>query len=355
VVAAFSSMAMSGTHLANTGIANTYDTYAFHIGLWMMLVGVVVCISMAGIAIFRKQIAQHMGWQAVGFGFLLTAPLQRFDWILLAPFAGDLSFNEMNTVVNTLLFVQVTLLAYALFLLNRGSSPLHSKALSLSPFSQQGYLGGLLVIGITSIFWFSPILSANSLVDIPVLQRMIPEPALMHLASKVDSASIALFALASVALMLSVWTRLHALRKEQMESPLNDYAIWTSAAIAGAVSIFWAYKLGMPSHEHGVAGAGFFVLGVLLTLFLGLLAWKQGKKEWGKAVEWLQFLLLTSLAPAFFAFCLWALDRFNLVPAPYLSQAAGYELASIVAVFVPVVIGFILSIYSDETKRYRIS
>ena len=111
----------------------------------------------------------------------------------------------------------------------------------------------------------------------------------------------------------------------------------------------------MPSHEHGVAGTGFFVLGSLLVLFLSLFAWSQQNEEWGKAVEWLQFLLLISMAPALFAMNIWALDRFNLVPEPYLSQAAGLELATIIAVFIPVLIGFILSIYSDETKRYRVS
>lgn len=354
VVAAFASMTMSGIHLVNTGIANTYDTYAFHVGLWMMLVGVIFSISMAGIAIFRKKVAQHMGWQAVGFGFLLTAPFQRADWIMLAPFAGDLSFNEMNAVVNAILFVQVTLIAYVLFLLNRGSSPLRLPQVSLTPMSTGSFRFGLGVLSVISLFLILTVFTVNSLAEVALLQRMIPNQALALLASEVSGFSIMLFALGIAALMISSWYKLNALRSGQTENALSNYAIYASGTVAGLVSILWAFNLGMPTHEHGVAGAGFFVLGLLFILFLGMFIRMLRKQQWGKAVEWLQFLILTSIAPALFAVSLWILDRFSLVPEPYLSQAAGYELAAIVAVFIPVLSGFILSIYSDETDRYRV-
>lgn len=355
VIAAFASMTMSGIHLMNTGIANTYDTYAFHVGLWMMLVGVIFSITMAGIAIFRRKIAQHMGWQAVGFGFLLTAPFQRADWIMLAPFAGDLSFNEMNTAVNVILFVQVTLIAYTLFLLNRGSSPLRSPQIALTPMSAGSFRFGLAVLSITSLLGILSTFAFNSLSDVALLQRMIPNQALVLLASEVKGFPMMLFALAIAVLMISSWTQLNNVRSVQTVNTLSNYAIYISATIAGLVSIVWAFHLGMPSHEHGVAGAGFFVLGLLLISFLGMFMRMQRKREWGKTVEWLQFLMLTAISPALIATSLWILDRFSLVPEPYLSQAAGYELATIVAVFTPVLIGFILSIYSDETGRYQVS
>ena len=136
VLAAFASMTLSGIHLVNSGIANTFNTFVFHVGLWVMLVGVVVSVSMAGIALLRKDIARHLGWQALGFGFLLTAPLQRIDWLALSTVAGDASFNEMNILVNTILFVQATLAGYWLFRVNRGSSPLRASAtLALKPIS----------------------------------------------------------------------------------------------------------------------------------------------------------------------------------------------------------------------------
>lgn len=355
VVAAFTSMTLSCIHLMNTGIANTYDTYAFHMGLWMMLVGVVFSISMASIAIFRKKIASHMGWQAIGFGFLLTAPVQRVDWIIMAPFSGDLSFNEMNTAVNTLLFVQVTLLAYLLFLLNRGSSVLRSKEIALTSFTSRFYSAGIVVLIIICLFGLMPLFMVTSLNDISILQRMIPEQALALLGSEVNSVSKILYASATAVLMISSWIQLKSLRDVKIKKAWSNYAVCISALLAGGICLFWGHRLGMPSHEHGVAGTGFFVLGSLLVLFLGLFAWSQQNEEWGKAVEWLQFLLLISMAPALFAMNIWALDRFNLVPEPYLSQAAGLELATIIAVFIPVLIGFILSIYSDETKRYRVS
>lgn len=355
ILAALTSMTMSGIHLVNSGIANTYDTYAFHIGLWVMLIGVLFSISMASIAIFRKKIAQHMGWQAIGFGFLLTAPIQRADWIMLAPFAGDRSFNEMNTAVNIFLFVQVSLIGYALFLLNRESSALRPKEILLTSFSPRFYMIGSAVLAIFALFGLGPLFTQNSLADIPLLQRMIPDQALALLVSEVNGMSKILYASAAAVLMGCAWIQLNALRNGQKQQAWSNYAIWISATVVGLVCFSWAYKLGMPSNEHGVAGAGLFVLGLLSVVFLGLFVWKRQKGEWGKAVEWLQFLLLLSMAPALFTINIWLLDRFNLVPEPYLGQATALEIATINAVFIPVLVGFILSVYSDETNRYKVS
>ena len=292
IVTVFTSMTLSGVHLINSGIANTYDTYTFHIGLWTMLIGVVFSVSMASVAILRKKVAVHMGWQAIGFGFLLTAPFQRADWIFLAPLAGDLSFNEMNTLVNTLLFVQVTLIAYVLFLLNRGSSALRSKEISLTALSPRLYLGGFLALSIICLFTLAPLLTVNSLADIFILQRMIPEQALSHFANEVNGVPGILFAFTLALTMFFAWVKLNNLRNGQLQKTSNDYVLWGSSIVAGLTCLFLAYKLGMPNHAHGVAGSGFLVLGFLVFLFFGLFAWKQRKGESGKAVEWLQFLLL---------------------------------------------------------------
>ena len=296
-----------------------------------------------------------MGWQAIGFGFLLTAPFQRADWIFLAPLAGDLSFNEMNTLVNTLLFVQVTLIAYVLFLLNRGSSALRSKEISLTALSPRLYLGGFLALSIICLFTLAPLLTVNSLADIFILQRMIPEQALSHFANEVNGVPGILFAFTLALTMFFAWVKLNNLRNGQLQKTSNDYVLWGSSIVAGLTCLFLAYKLGMPNHAHGVAGSGFLVLGFLVFLFFGLFAWKQRKGESGKAVEWLQFLLLASMSPTLFATNIFVLDFFSLVPERYLSQAVALELSTINAVFIPVVGGFILSIYSDETSRYSVS
>ena len=123
VIAGFTSMAMSGSHLFSNRVSDIFNEYVFYMGLWVMLVIAVTGLSAAGYAIWRKNIAAHLGWQALAFGSFLTAPIQRIYWVGMAPFAGDATFNEMNILLNVSLFAQAFLAAYLLFCSNRGGSP----------------------------------------------------------------------------------------------------------------------------------------------------------------------------------------------------------------------------------------
>ena len=356
VLAAFASMTLSGIHLVNSGIANTFNTFVFHVGLWVMLVGVVVSVSMAGIALLRKDIARHLGWQALGFGFLMTAPLQRIDWLALSTVAGDASFNEMNILVNTILFVQATLAGYWLFRVNRGSSPLRASAtLALKPISLLMQRSGYVLLAALALVWLLPAMTLASLADLPVVERMVPVAPLSWLTDVIDGGTLMLFAVAVTALMLTAWTQLANLRNGIESKPMTTQVLRISAVIAAALSLYWGYQLGMPSHAHSVAGGGFALLGLLLTFFLLQLGKAQRQGERGKAVEWLQFLLLSATTPALLLINLWLLDLTAAVPSLYLGKGAGYELATISAVFTPVLIGFLLSVYSAETNRYRIN
>lgn len=356
VLAAFASMTLSGIHLVNAGIANTFNTYVFHVGLWVMLVGVVVSVSMAGIALLRKDIARHLGWQALGFGFLMTAPVQRIDWLALSTVAGDASFNEMNILVNTILFVQVTLAAYWLFRVNRDSSPLRATAtLALKPVSLLMRRSGYVLLSALALICLLPALTPGSLANLPVVERMIPMAPLGWLTGGIDGRLLIVFLMATAVLMLAAWSQLINLRAGIESKPMTTPLINISAAIAAALALYWGYRLGMPSHAHSVGGAGFALLGLLLAFFLLQLSWAQRQGNQGTTVEWLQFLLLSATTPALLLINLWLLDLTGAVPSPYLGKGAGYELVTISAVFTPVLIGFLMSVYSAETNRYRIS
>jgi hypothetical protein len=356
VLTAVVSMTLSGIHLVNSGIANTYNTFVFHVGLWVMLAGVLVSVSMAGIALLRKDIARHLGWQALGFGFLMTAPLQRLDWLALSTVAGDASFNEMNILVNTILFVQATLAGYWLFRVNRGSSPLRASAtLALAPVSQALQRSGYVMLAALALIWLLPAMLFGSLADLSVVERMVPATVLSWLDGVVTGGPLLLFALALAVLMPAAWTQLANLRNSVASSLTITSLTRISAATVAVIALYWGYQLGMPSHAHSLAGGSFALLGVLLGFFLLQLIKAQRQGEHGMAVEWLQFLLLSATTPALLLINLWLLDLIGAVPPLYLGQGAGYEVATISALFTPVLIGFLLSVYSAETDRYRVS
>lgn len=355
VLAALASMTLSGIHLVNTGIANTFGTYVFYIGLWFLLVGVIVSVSMAGIALLRKDIARHLGWQAMGFGFLMTAPLQRIDWLSLSTVAGDASFNEMNILVNAMLILQAALVSYWLFRVNRGSSPLRAATLALAPVSLAMQRTGYVLLAGLALVWMLPAMLLGSLADLSMVERTVPSAPLNWLTSVVGGGTLLLSSLALTILMLAAWTQLVSLRNGIEARPVTTHLIRLCTVIVAALALRWGYQLGMPSHTRSLAGGGFALLGVLLIFFLLQLTKAQRQGELGKAVEWLQFLLLSATTPALLLINLWLIDRTRAVPSLYIGNGNGYELASISALTAPVLIGFLLSVYSAETNRYHIS
>lgn len=345
--AAYASMFMSGTHLLATGIANTFDHFVFHVGLWMLLVGVVVSVTMATIAIARGDVVRHAGWQALGFGFLLTAPLQRLDWLVLSMVAGNRSFNEMNILVNVLLFVQAALCGYALFALNRPSIARQTGGTLWGPARSRA--SQLMFVGLTAV-WVLPALVAGTPAAFTSAQRLMPPEALTWLAQHVSGLSLRVFAGVVPALAGSAWLLSRAIHEGRRVSPRLAGLTASSATVAGVLSLTWAYQLGLPSHDRSLAGGGFAAFAAVLLLFAGLFlrAYRCGAIE--KTQEWLQFLLLFSSAPGLFVVGLWLMDASSAVPMPYRADGDGYELAVAFALVSPVTTGHLLSMSSGEKR-----
>lgn len=74
-------MIMAVTYLVVTGVANTYAQLTFHIGLWFLAAIVSLSLWLAIWHVKRREIAQHLGWMAMAYGLLLSAPFTRYDWV----------------------------------------------------------------------------------------------------------------------------------------------------------------------------------------------------------------------------------------------------------------------------------
>jgi len=358
ILAAIISMTLSCLHLLYSGPANTYDNFVFYIGLWIMLSGVVFSVSMAMWALYKKNYAYHLGWQALGFGFFMTAPLQRIDWIVLSMFAGERSFNEMNILVNAILFVQAVLIAYVLFYINRSASPRTSN-LDLNTEKNSGflvsrYLAYFLAAGLSflSVYQFvlAPGLSGNGL-----LLSMVPEAAVQWSGMIFDNKVLPWFVAVASVVILIVGTNLQML--VQYERPqargLAALVIFCGLLLS-LIFLFWAFQLGLPTHARSLAGSAYAVMGVLLFCFIGLYGAMIYSGLWARAREFLWFVILLSAGPALGYATLMSMAIVGWVPIEYVKQGDAYELAMIVSVFYPVLIAFMIAVYSKETKQYAI-
>lgn len=359
MVAGFTSMTMSASHLLSNNIADIYNEYVFFVGLWLVLVIAVVGLSAAAYSIFKKNIAAHLGWQALAFGSFLTAPIQRAYWVGMAPFAGDASFNEMNMVANVSLFAQSFLAAYLLFYINRTSSPVranmknHSGIVEASKWIQRiGYALVVLVLAtMFSTYIVTPGFAAST-----SAAYMVPASAAQWHDAVVSHSLLRYGLFAAMAMQLFLGMRLFLTNEQNVRSQtLARMAVTTAGVISGGIMLTWGYQLGMPRHEVSLAGAFYAFVGGMQILFNLLFAWQAQRLELGKMREALCLVLVSAMAPAIMVFMLWLNGATNLVPDIYREAGHGYQMAAAFALFLPVFIGHLYAMFSAETRRYAVN
>ena len=354
VLAAVSSMSMSSYYLLNTSIDDVYSQFIFYAGLWA-LVGISMgSIGMAIWSIYQRNIAAHLGWQALAFGCFLTAPIQRFMWIGLSPLSNGRTFNEVNILVNVALLPLAFLAGYALFCANRASSPLRQDAdvtAPIAPWIKQGLVGlASIAFLLTAIFLSFAGLEASEITR----GLTMPDAARTHDAVLSGGQGFMLTAMLGLVLLFGV----RLLMAEHTALKTRGTEVVALAGVAGvssAVMLLCGYRLGMPSHEQSLAGVGYALNGALLLLFAVLALRQFGRGETGKLHEALWFVVLLSMSPALMYVTLFALHAIGLVPSPYDQQGHGYQLAAGVALLTPILVGHVRAVYSRETRRHAIN
>ncbi|WP_339344371.1 DUF2306 domain-containing protein [uncultured Alcanivorax sp.] len=359
VIAGFTSMAMSGSHLFSNRVSDIFNEYVFYMGLWVMLVIAVTGLSAAGYAIWRKNIAAHLGWQALAFGSFLTAPIQRIYWVGMAPFAGDATFNEMNILLNVSLFAQAFLAAYLLFYINRGSSPLRGSMRDHAGIVEAGKparvsacaVAAFAAIVMLALYVISPGFAASE-----SGAYMVPASAASwhdgFIVQSVFRYALVLAVLIQLALGLRLFLASEQGVRAQTRSPI---AIIAAGLVSGGILISWGCQLGMPRHEISLAGTFYFCAGVLQWLFCGLFAAQAWRRQWGKMREALFLVLGMAMAPALLATFMWLLAMINIVPEIYREAGHGYQMAAAVALVLPILAGHMYTMLSVETKRYAVN
>lgn len=347
VVAALAAMTLSSLHLLHAGVANTYQGFVFYVGLWLMVAGVVGSVLAAGYFIWRRDIALHLGWQAVGFGFLLTAPVQRYDWMLLGHFFPGLSQGTANGVVNVALFWQCLLLGYLLFAWNRAESARRA--------APQPVLAGpadrivrAVVAGVAALAAVGTLLHyglAPGLAQWPAAQGLVPASLMAADSALFTGVLPGLFALALVVTIGgALWLAL--LNADAARVRIATYA---GALIAGSIQMTWGWQLGGPSTATFSGGTFYLLSGFSLTGFALLAAGAQARGRDGLRQEWTGFVLAFALAPMLLLWQLSSLRWSGLVPVEYALRGHAYMLAGAGALMLSLLGGFVAAMRGRET------
>jgi hypothetical protein len=119
VTAATLAMCTALFHLSTTPLAKIYDGFTFVFGLWFLAIGVLASIGMSMYHLRHRQIAQHQAYMAISYGFLLTAPVQRYLWLAIGAWNPEMRQLEGNFAVTAWLIPASLLIGYGLFTANR--------------------------------------------------------------------------------------------------------------------------------------------------------------------------------------------------------------------------------------------
>ncbi|MGC4982343.1 DUF2306 domain-containing protein [Streptomyces sp. DT193] len=95
-VTVYASMAGAGMYLARTAPEDAFSGAAFWIVLATILVGTVMSVTFGVLAAVGGFPDLHQRWMLLCYGFLLTAPLLRFEWGGLPLILPGLSMAEIN-------------------------------------------------------------------------------------------------------------------------------------------------------------------------------------------------------------------------------------------------------------------
>ena len=358
IITSLVSMTLSVLHLIYAGPENIFSTFVFYVGLWALAISEFVCIGMAVLALYQKNFDVHLGWMALSFGFYLTAPVQRINWFVLSLFANGATFSEMNIMVNVTLQVQVVLLAYLLFYINRASSRLKSRQKGNLLDKKSRHLPimayGVAVLICTMLF--KCFVYAPGFAGIQNLVSIIPESIVQHqsLIFKTRFLPILFFVTTSTLLLFSI--RLSLANEEKfLQMKVERYVIICSGFLASIILFYWAFQLGMPSYEHSVAGIGYLQTGAVLLLFICLLMNVFLKGNVGLAKEFLRFVIASVASPVLVYIFLYILEYFNIVPQLYILKGHAFELSHLFSLTLPLIAVHIVNVYSNETKKYIIN
>lgn len=364
VATAQTAMILSMIYLVRTPVADTYAQLTFHVGLWFLAIGVTLALWMAMYHVKKRQIGQHQAWMGIAYGFLLTAPLLRYDWTLVGMMFPGISMNEANYACMMLLIPQSLLFGYILICLNRWLSRERAmpQALPLADAVRTALpkwlpVVSVLLVGLSLLtlqhYLFTPGLEGSVLA-----QQLIPAGVLANESQLFATPSVAnvSFSLLSAAVFLlapfflrSAFT--HPLTAPQLAPQLRRRGLLlaSSSGVVSVLALGFAYVLGAPSHATLSGGTFYLLMGITGLSFSLLLAQAVLRQRLALVKEWGLFTLLAvASAPLFYAL-LPVLGLFDIAEQ-YIATGHVYLLA---AGFAPgfLLVGFVYAIYGSATRE----
>lgn len=316
LLAAQSAMVASMVYLSRTPVADIYDQLTFYIGLWGLAIGVTVSLWMAVYSMLRKQIAQHQAWMCINYGMLLTAPVQRYGWLVFGMASPELRQLEGNYAVTSVLVPLCVMIGYGLFTINRwvqAERSVAAQARISQAFTAHDRIGRALALPGMLVLLAAGVTTVQHLVLTPGLGHAYQAATLIPPGViQMDDAVIArhamsrwLFAAGTLLGLMGgarlIWSAFLTRQSVPSVMGAGSWALASGGLVIGAVLVHWGLEMGMPSFAT-LAGGSLSVFGGAMSLLFSallIMALSQGRAAWVK--EWGLFVVACLVAtPSFY-------------------------------------------------------
>ncbi|RXJ71521.1 hypothetical protein CS022_20760 [Veronia nyctiphanis] len=296
VISAFTLGISSWIYLGNAGFETTFDSLAGNWALYILSSTEMLAICIAGFFLLRRQYAAHMGWMAISLGAFLTAPWQRYDWLMLSWLDTGQTFAMINGVVNTVLFTQGYFTAYWVMVMNRQSSPLN-KTYNFEGFSLFAKTSVFSVTAIAVIATFVFYIGSNGIYGSELVGQSINFD-LWDREQQIILADFSFLYPLFITLTL-VMTTLSAYM--MLNYRLHDglaYLLGGVAIVIGLIELNWGVKIGYPT-QYLSSGGSHYIGWSFLHIVFGILLIAGRYLRWNLLqVEWTMILWVLSLSMA---------------------------------------------------------
>jgi hypothetical protein len=349
-------------YLIWSGPEKTYEGLTGQAGLYGLSCIVLLSMAISIFYLFKRDYNKHMGWMAIAFGSFLTAPFQRYDWMVLAVLDTGQSHAVINGLVDAVLYTQAYAVAYLLFFMNRHLSPIKSTPQSLnvkanvytSTFKRYGLIA-LSTFGAISVFYYY--VFTQGMADSNAVLQIIDEKAFIKetvVIFKQGFAAPLLFAVSSALIMCLGAYFIHKLNSVCRIGKPALYLFVLAGILLACIEISWGLQIGYPIMLNSPGGGHYVLWGILHLLFSSAVVYAYWANKQSLLKEWITMLWILSFLPVS-VFCLaTGVSVLNVVPQDYIdSRHLSVLLAAGASTFI-FLLAMIAAIYGSATKERAI-
>jgi hypothetical protein len=341
-------------YLVWSGPETTYEALTGQVGLYTLTGVTLMSIGISIFYLFRRQYNKHMGWMTIALGSFLTAPFQRYDWLVLAAVDTGQTHAVNNGLVDAILYTQAYLVAYLVFLMNRHYSPIRKNyppSLSLSEIKKYGIIA-LSALGSISVFYYY--VFTQGMADSDLVLSIVNEKAFIKETAVIfNQGAMMPFMFAAFSALLMCLGALLVIKQQPLKRSTNykHYLYVLAGAGLGCIEISWGLNIGYPTMLNSPGGGHYVLWGILHLGFSAAVLYASLKNKQSLLKEWITMLWIMSFFSVAIFWMAGGVSVLNVIPQHYVDSR---HLSVLLAAGVSQVIfllAMISAIYGERRKH----